>query len=215
MHHILRRYFSPILYIIIFFAGFLCACVLFNPHDYLADASSTLSALATAAVLVLAYLFCYLSLKHRHHSTSVVAGQPAFYAQWQNTADNPRLIEFMLHNNGRGNAYLLNLHAAAKEPTPAAEKLAEALNALKAFQPSHSIGLTTGECYGGVFADWRELTEHFTPQTFQGVVEITVNCRDAAGNNLSDTLTLFLATLAERYPIIDLKLEKRRKPILY
>ena len=45
---------APLLYVLIYFAGFLTACLWFNPQDYLSDLAPTVTAVAalTAACLV-------------------------------------------------------------------------------------------------------------------------------------------------------------------
>ena len=48
MHTRLQQWFTPILYIVLFFAGFLTAFLWFNPRDYLQNLAATLTALRNA-----------------------------------------------------------------------------------------------------------------------------------------------------------------------
>ena len=55
MHATIQSRFAPILYVVIFFAGFLTACLWFNPKDYLADLAPVVAAVCAVALVWLAW----------------------------------------------------------------------------------------------------------------------------------------------------------------
>ena len=63
MHASVLSRFAPALYILMFFAGFLTACVWFNPQDYLADLTPVITAFAAIALVWLAWAVVSVRIK--------------------------------------------------------------------------------------------------------------------------------------------------------
>ena len=117
MHTRLQQWFTPILYIVLFFAGFLSAFLWFNPRDYLQNLAATLTAVAALALVPLAYFFARLSLQHRAQTSRYLETlqqehvRPVLHAVLRPAADQPHLIELALSNHGKGSAHAVRLSA--------------------------------------------------------------------------------------------------------
>ena len=199
----LQRLFAPVLYIVIFFSGFLTAAVWVDPEHYLADLPATLTAVAALALVLLAYFFSKLSLQHRHHERERLDTlqqenvRPVLHAVLRPAADSPHLIELALSNHGKGTAQAVKLSAESVAATPAAEAVSAALQPLGAFSDGLDL-LAAGETYGGVFADFDTLAARFAPAPFNGIIKIVAEYQDVFGNACASESVLDISALGAR-----------------
>ncbi|UOO86930.1 hypothetical protein [Neisseria arctica] len=94
----LQQVFAPVLYVVIFFLGFLTAAVWFNPNGYPADFATVLTAVAALAMVFLGYLFCRFSLMRRQKESERLAllQHENIRPVLQPAADAPHLIDIAI-----------------------------------------------------------------------------------------------------------------------
>lgn len=215
----LQRRFAPVLYIVMFFAGFFAAFLWFNPRDYLDHLAATVTALAAVAMVVLAYLFSKRSLQHRRRESGRLgvlqqeSVRPVLHAVLRPAADTPHLIELVLSNHGKGRAQAVKLTAEAVSPTPATAALLAGLQPLSAFSDGLDM-LAAGETYNGVFSDFATLAARFAPAPFNGVIKVAAEYQDVFGNPCASESVLDISALGALQPFGE-PVRKPRKKLLY
>ena len=220
MHTRLQQWFAPILYIVLFFTGFLAAFLWFNPRDYLQNLAATLMAVAALALVALAYFFARLSLQHRAQTSRYLEAlqqervRPVLHAVLRPAADQPHLIELALSNYGKGSARAVRLSAEPVAATPAAEAVMASLQSLSAMAGGLDI-LAAGETYGGVFTDFDILAARFAPAPFNGIIKINAEYQDCFGNLCATESVLDISALGALRPAAHAPARKARKKLLY
>ncbi|QEY23920.1 hypothetical protein [Neisseria animalis] len=206
--------FAPFLYILFFFAGFLCACLLFNPQDYLADLAPTITAVAAIALVWLAYLFAAAHIKaktawlQREKQIQQEAVQPVVHTALQLSETQPEMLVFKLYNNGKGLAQNLRFQIAIAEDHAAGEAVAEAVARLPFFSEGLDK-LAAGETLDGIFADRHTLLARLPEHRFDGLMKLVTECEDVLGN------TVRTETFIDLSPLNAAVAEKPRKKLLY
>ncbi|MDO5638254.1 MAG: hypothetical protein Q4G28_00095 [Neisseria sp.] len=216
----LQRRFAPVLYIVMFFAGFFAAFLWFNPRDYLDNLAATVTAVAALALVPLAYFFSRLSLQHRRRESARLEAlqqenvRPVLHAVLRPAADAPHLIELAVSNHGRGTAHAVRLRVETVAATPAAEAVAAALQPLAAFSDGLDM-LAAAESYNGVFADFDTLARRFAPAPFNGTIRIVAEYQDIFGNACASESVLDISALAALQTETAAPARKPRKKLLY
>ncbi len=214
----LQRLFAPVLYILIFFAGFITAAIWLEPGHYLENLSSTVSALAALALVWLAYVFARRSLRLRLHESARLEAlqqenvRPVLHAVLRPATNAPHLIELALSNHGKGTAHAVRLHVESIAATPAAEAVCARMQPLAAVSDGLDM-LAAGEHYGGVFADFQVLAAQTAPAPFNGIIKISADCQDSLGNPCRNESVIDLSALAAARPAPAAR--KPRKKLLY
>lgn len=218
----LQQVFAPVLYVVIFFLGFLTAAVWFNPNGYPADFATVLTAVAALAMVLLGYLFCRFSLMRRQKESERLALlqheniRPVLHAVLQPAADAPHLIELSVSNHGKGTAYAVKLSIESIAGSAAADVLSESVKPLTAFSDGLDM-LAAGETYGSVFAAFDTLASRSVPAPFNGIVKIVAHYKDALGLDCANESTLDIAVLGalQAKPASAGTAVKPRKKLLY
>ncbi|UOO82134.1 hypothetical protein LVJ83_01245 [Uruburuella testudinis] len=216
----LQRLFTPVLYILIFFAGFITAAIWLAPGYYLENLPATVGALAAVALVWLAYVFAGLSLRHRRRESARLAAlqqenvRPVLHAVLRPAADAPHLVELAVSNHGKGSARQVRLSIEAVAATPATAAVLACLQPLSAVSDGLDV-LAAGESYGGVFADFETLAAHAAPAPFNGIIKVVAEYSDIFDNPCATESVLDMAALAALQPAAHAAARKPRKKLLY
>lgn len=216
MNSSFQRRFAPILYVLIFFAGFFTACLWFNPQDYLADLPLTLIAIAAVALIWLVYAVMSVRADQRRemlyretliHKESV---HPVIHAAVHRVEDKPEMLVLALHNYGKGMAEKVKMRVEVMSDNPSAHTMAKAMTQLPAVAEGIDR-LASGETYGGIFADSRVLAADLPNQEFSGLVRIRIDCENTFGDACASESVLDLGLLNQ----VEIREDKPRKKLLY
>ncbi|STZ77216.1 putative inner membrane protein [Bergeriella denitrificans] len=212
----LHRRFAPFLYVLIFFAGFLTACLWLNPQAYLADLPAVVAAIAASALVFLAYALVAANLRAKNTRLAQEtrlkqeAVQPIVRATLQPVAEQPEMLALAVCNHGKGPAHNLRFQIALEAGHPASEAVAQALTLLPLFQNGMDA-LAAGETTAGLVADSRTLRARIPDQRFSGTLKLVAEYEDTLGESgrtesILDLQPLNAAAPAEARP---------RKKLLY
>ena len=110
MHATIQSRFAPILYVVIFFAGFLTACLWFNPKDYLADLAPVVAAVCAVALVWLAWTAVSVIARkknewlRREKLIQQEKVHPVLHASLQSVEEQPEMLALTIRNHGKGMA---------------------------------------------------------------------------------------------------------------
>ena len=189
MHASILSRFAPALYILMFFAGFLTACVWFNPQDYLADLAPVVTAFSAIALVWLAWAVVSVRIKaksemqHREKLIQRESVHPVLHAAIRPVEDKPGMIAFVIRNHGKGMAKNIRLKATAISDHPSASAVA------------------------GIFADIHTLAK---AGEFGGIVRVDADCENVFGDACTSQTDLDISLLKQISTI-----EIPRKKLLY
>ena len=162
MNSSFQRRFAPILYVLIFFAGFFTACLWFNPQDYLANLPLTLIAIAAVAFIWLIYSVVSVRASQRRemlYRESLIQKEsvhPVLHAAVHRVEDRPEMLVLAVRNYGKGMAENVKVRVEAMPDQPCSQAVTQAMAQLPAVAEGIDR-LASGETYGGIFADSRML----------------------------------------------------------
>ncbi|MCP1660054.1 hypothetical protein [Neisseria perflava] len=196
----LQRRFAPFLYILIFFAGFLAACLWFNPQDYLANLAPVVTAVAALALVWLLYLWAAANVRgkrewlRREKLIQQEAVHPVLHAAVQPVEDKPEMLVLAVHNYGKGAADKLRFELSTPSETAAVVAVVNALAQLPVFGEGLDK-LAAGETYGGIFTDVRTLSAALPKQKFGGILKLKITCENVFGEPCISETALDLSVL--------------------
>lgn len=211
-----QRRFAPILYVVIFFAGFLTACLWFNPQDYLANLPLTLLAIAAVALIWLIYAVVSVRASQRSemlYRESLIQKEsihPVLHAAIHRVEDRPEMLVLAVRNYGKGLAEKVNMRIEVVSDNSCSHAVAQAMAKLPTFAEGIDC-LAAGETYGGIFADSRLLAADLPNREFSGVLRLLVDCENTFGDVCTSETLLDLSLLNGSEP----KEETVRKKLLY
>lgn len=215
MNSSFQRRFAPILYVLIFFAGFFTACLWFNPQDYLANLPLTLIAIAAVAFIWLTYAVVSVRASQRRemlYRESLIQKEsvhPVLHAAVHRVEDRPEMLVLAVRNYGKGMAENVKVRVEAMPDQPCSQAVTQAMAQLPAVAEGIDR-LASGETYGGIFADSRMLVTDLPNQEFSGVVRVTVTCENTFGDACSSETVLDLSLING-----GITEDKPRKKLLY
>lgn len=181
MNSTFQRIFAPVLYILIFFGGFLTAFLWFDPQTYRANLLSTMTAVSLfgAVWLVYAALSDHTRRHDELHRRSLLIQQesiqPVVNVMIRRAEDYPHLLVMMVRNAGKGLAKNIRFRVQTAGSSAAEEAVAAALMKLIAVQNGIDQ-LAAGETYAAVFADSNTLAAELPERKFGGTVKIIADC---------------------------------------
>ncbi len=155
MHSSIQSRFAPILYVLIFFAGFLAAQVWFNQQAYLANLPLLVTAISAVALVWLIWAVVSARSKakskmlHREQLIQKESIHPVLHATLQRSDGQTDLLVLVVRNSGKGLAKNVRFEA---EPLPdhlPSKLVADAVMRLEMFSGGVDM-LASGELYGGV-----------------------------------------------------------------
>ena len=144
---------APLLYVLIYFAGFLTACLWFNPQDYLSDLAPTVTAVAA---LTAAWLVCLLVMYKVRSQTEWMQREqriqreqihPVLHAAIRRMEGSPAALVLSVKNHGKGAAGKVRFHIEALPNHAASNAVTAAASRLPVF----SDGL---DMFGGRLKGW-------------------------------------------------------------
>lgn len=214
-----QRRFAPVLYVILFFAGFFTACLWFNPQDYLAELPLTLTAVAAVAAIWLVYAVVSVKaaqrqeMLQREQLIQQESIQPVLHAAIQCLDDKPEMLVLVVRNSGKGMAKSVRLQVVEPQlDMPATTAVAEAIRYLPILANGVDC-LAAGDTYGGIFADIRSLAEEVADVGFMGNLKLLMTCQNIFGDRVQTETILDLSLLNHNSPP---KMETNpRKTLLY
>ena len=200
MHASVLSRFAPALYILMFFAGFLTACVWFNPQDYLADLTPVITAFAAIALVWLAWAVASVRIKaksemqHREKLMQRESVHPVLHAAIHPVEDKPGMIAFVIRNHGKGMAKNIRLQVSSVSDKAAERAIVEAVSKLVIVGDGLDM-LASGEVYGSVFGDIRELSASLPEKKFGGIMKLVMTYCNVFGETCISETSLDLSLL--------------------
>lgn len=171
MHASVQSRFAPILYVLIFFAGFLTAQIWFNQKAYTEELPPLLSALSAVALVWLAWAFVSVRSKakaekfYREKMIQNESIHPVLHASLQHLEHKPQMLALLVKNHGKGMAEQVRFKAEVLPDDEDARTIAAELAKMDMF--------ASGETYGRVFADIFELSAALEGRAFKGILKLT------------------------------------------
>ena len=200
MHASVLSRFAPALYILMFFAGFLTACVWFNPQDYLADLTPVITAFAAIALVWLAWAVVSVRIKAKsemQHQEKLIQREsvhPVLHAAIRPVEDKPGMIAFVIRNHGKGMAKNIRLQVSSVSDKAAERAIVEAVSKLVIVGDGLDM-LASGEVYGSVFGDIRELSASLPEKKFGGIMKLVMTYCNVFGETCISETSLDLSLL--------------------
>jgi len=200
MHASVLSRFVPALYILMFFAGFLTACVWFNPQDYLADLTPVITAFSAIALVWLAWAVVSVRIKaksemqHREKLIQRESVHPVLHAAIRPVEDKPGIIAFVIRNHGKGMAKNIRLQVSSVSDKAAERAIVEAVSKLVIVGDGLDM-LASGEVYGSVFGDIRELSASLPEKKFGGIMKLVMTYCNVFGETCISETSLDLSLL--------------------
>lgn len=191
---------APLLYVLIYFAGFLTACLWFNPQDYLSDLAPTVTAVAA---LTAVWLVCLLVMYKVRSQTEWMQREqriqreqihPVLHAAIRRMEGSPATLVLSVKNHGKGAAGKVRFHIEALPNHAASNAVTAAASRLPVFSDGLDM-LAAGETYSGAFADVEELTAQLPPNGLSGVVKLRLEYQNTFGETCKSENVLELAGL--------------------
>ena len=136
MHATIQSRFAPILYVVIFFAGFLTACLWFNPKDYLADLAPVVAAVCAVALVWLAWTAVSVIARkknewlRREKLIQQEKVHPVLHASLQSVEEQPEMLALTIRNHGKGMAKNIRLQVSSVSDKAAERAIVEAVSKL-------------------------------------------------------------------------------------
>ena len=180
MHSSIQSRFAPILYVLIFFAGFLAAQVWFNQQAYLANLPLLVTAISAVAFVWLIWAVVSARSKakskmlHREQLIQKESIHPVLHATLQRSDGQTDLLVLVVRNSGKGLAKNVRFEA---EPLPdhlLIKLVADAVMRLEMFSGGVDM-LASGELYGGVLKLKASYENAFGDQcTSESVLDLSI-----------------------------------------
>ena len=180
MHSSIQSRFAPILYVLIFFAGFLAAQVWFNHQAYLANLPLLVTAISAVAFVWLIWAVVSARSKakskmlHREQLIQKESIHPVLHATLQRSDGQTDLLVLVVRNSGKGLAKNVRFEA---EPLPdhlLIKLVADAVMRLEMFSGGVDM-LASGELYGGVLKLKASYENAFGDQcTSESVLDLSI-----------------------------------------
>lgn len=173
MHASVQSRFAPILYVLIFFAGFLTAQIWFNQKAYTEELPPLLSALSAVALVWLAWAFVSARSKakaekfYREKMIQNESIHPVLHASLQHLEHKPQMLALLVKNHGKGMAEQVRFKAEVLPDDEDARTIAAELAKMDMFALG-TDAVASGETYGRVFADIFELSAALEGRAFKG-----------------------------------------------
>ena len=180
MHSSIQSRFAPILYVLIFFAGFLAAQVWFNQQAYLTNLPLLVTAISAVALVWLIWAVVSARSKakskmlHREQLIQKESIHPVLHATLQRSDGQTDLLVLVVRNSGKGLAKNVRFEA---EPLPdhlPSKLVANAVMRLEMFSGGVDM-LASGELYGGVLKLKASYENAFGDQcTSESVLDLSI-----------------------------------------
>ena len=180
MHSSIQSRFAPILYVLIFFAGFLAAQVWFNQQAYLTNLPLLVTAISAVALVWLIWAVISARSKakskmlHREQLIQKESIHPVLHATLQRSDGQTDLLVLVVRNSGKGLAKNVRFEA---EPLPdhlLIKLVADAVMRLEMFSGGVDM-LASGELYGGVLKLKASYENAFGDQcTSESVLDLSI-----------------------------------------
>ena len=206
MHASIQSRFAPILYVLIFFAGFLTAQIWFNQKAYTEELPPLLSALSAVALVWLAWAFVSARSKakaekfYREKMIQNESIHPVLHASLQHLEHKPQMLALLVKNHGKGIAEQVRFKAEVLPDDEDARTIALGTDAV-----------ASGETYGRVFADIFALSEALEGRAFKGVLKLTAEYKNIFGDSCRSETALDLEGLNQALQEISKTLEKPKR----
>ncbi|EET44009.1 hypothetical protein NEISICOT_02190 [Neisseria sicca ATCC 29256] len=200
MHATIQSRFAPILYVVIFFAGFLTACLWFNPKDYLADLAPVVAAVCAVALVWLAWTAVSVIARkknewlRREKLIQQEKVHPVLHASLQSVEEQPEMLALTIRNHGKGMAKNIRLQVSSVSDKAAERAIVEAVSKLVIVGEGLDM-LASGEVYGSVFGDIRELSASLPEKKFGGIMKLVMTYCNVFGETCISETSLDLSLL--------------------
>lgn len=200
MHATIQSRFAPILYVVIFFAGFLTACLWFNPQDYLADLAPVVTAVSAVALVWLAWTAVSVIARkknewlRREKLIQQEKVHPVLHASLQSVEEQPEMLALIIRNHGKGMAKNIRLQVSSVSDKAAERAVVEAVSKLVIVGDGLDM-LASGEVYGSVFGDIRELSASLPEKKFGGIMKLVMTYCNVFGETCTSETSLDLSLL--------------------
>lgn len=185
MHASVQSRFAPILYVLIFFAGFLTAQIWFNQKAYTEELPPLLSALSAVALVWLAWAFVSVRSKakaekfYREKMIQNESIHPVLHASLQHLEHKPQMLALLVKNHGKGMAEQVRFKAEVLPDDEDARTIAAELAKMDMFALG-TDAVASGETYGRVFADIFELSAALEGRAFKGILKLTAEYKTSS-----------------------------------
>ncbi|HEZ4477177.1 TPA: hypothetical protein WIV77_001623 [Neisseria meningitidis] len=219
MHASVQSRFAPILYVLIFFAGFLTAQIWFNQKAYTEELPPLLSALSAVALVWLAWAFVSARSKakaekfYREKMIQNESIHPVLHASLQHLEHKPQMLALLVKNHGKGMAEQVRFKAEVLPDDEDARTIAAELAKMDMFALG-TDAVASGETYGRVFADIFELSAALEGREFKGMLKLTAEYKNIFGDACRSETALDLGALNQALQEIS-KTSEKSKRIFY
>ena len=219
MHASIQSRFAPILYVLIFFAGFLTAQVWFNQKAYTGELFSLVAVLSAVALVWLVWAVVSVRSKvagekfYREKMIQNESIHPVLHASLQHLEHKPQMLALLVRNHGKGMAEQVRFKAEVLPDDEDARVIAAELAKMDMFTLG-TDAVASGETYGRVFADIFALYEALVGRAFKGALKLTAEYKNIFGDSCRSETALDLEGLNQALQEIS-KTPEKPKRIFY
>ena len=219
MHASIQSRFAPILYVLIFFAGFLTAQVWFNQKVYTGELFRLVAVLSAVALVWLVWAVVSVRSKvagekfYREKMIQNESIHPVLHASLQHLEHKPQMLALLVKNHGKGMAEQVRFKAEVLPDDEDARVIAAELAKMDMFTLG-TDAVASGETYGRVFADIFELSAALEGRAFKGMLKLTAEYKNIFGDACSSETALDLEGLNQALQEIS-KTSEKPKRIFY
>ena len=219
MHASIQSRFAPILYVLIFFAGFLTAQVWFNQKAYTGELFSLVAVLSAVALVWLVWAVVSVRSKvagekfYREKMIQNESIHPVLHASLQHLEHKPQMLALLVRNHGKGMAEQVRFKAEVLPDDEDARVIAAELAKMDMFTLG-TDAVASGETYGRVFADIFELSAALEGRAFKGMLKLTAEYKNIFGDACYSETALDLEGLNQALQEIS-KTSEKPKRIFY
>ena len=219
MHASIQSRFAPILYVLIFFAGFLTAQVWFNQKVYTGELFRLVAVLSAVALVWLVWAVVSVRSKvagekfYREKMIQNESIHPVLHASLQHLEHKPQMLALLVRNHGKGMAEQVRFKAEVLPDDEDARVIAAELAKMDMFTLG-TDAVASGETYGRVFADIFELSAALEGRAFKGMLKLTAEYKNIFGDACSSETALDLEGLNQALQEIS-KTSEKPKRIFY
>ena len=219
MHASIQSRFAPILYVLIFFAGFLTAQVWFNQKAYTGELFSLVAVLSAVALVWLVWAVVSVRSKvagekfYREKMIQNESIHPVLHASLQHLEHKPQMLALLVRNHGKGMAEQVRFKAEVLPDDEDARVIAAELAKMDMFTLG-TDAVASGETYGRVFADIFVLSEALEGRAFKGVLKLNAEYKNIVGDSCRSETALDLEGLNQALQEIS-KTSEKPKRIFY
>ena len=219
MHASIQSRFAPILYVLIFFAGFLTAQVWFNQKAYTGELFRLVAVLSAVALVWLVWAVVSVRSKvagekfYREKMIQNESIHPVLHASLQHLEHKPQMLALLVRNHGKGMAEQVRFKAEVLPDDEDARVIAAELAKMDMFTLG-TDAVASGETYGRVFADIFELSAALEGRAFKGMLKLTAEYKNIFGDACYSETALDLEGLNQALQEIS-KTSEKPKRIFY